>query len=96
MIAKAKHHWCNSRIDKRCSLRLIQRRVVGELGLAITTLIETLWVCKCRFGAATGHPWLCVWWGGGWGGGGGVGWWWWWGGVGSWDPEAPQKLLKSH
>ena len=26
MIDKAKHHWCNSRIDKCCSLRLIQRQ----------------------------------------------------------------------
>ena len=25
MVDKAKHHWCNSRIDKCCSLRLIQR-----------------------------------------------------------------------
>ena len=81
MIAKAKHHWCNSRIDKRCSLRLIQRRVVGELGLAITTLIETLAVCVVGWEGGV----VVV----GWAGGGGVG-------VGSWDPEAPQKLLKSH
>ena len=47
MIAKAKHHWCNSRIDKCCSLRLIQRQVARELDLAIAALIEPLCVCKC-------------------------------------------------
>ena len=46
MIAKAKHHWCNSRIDKCCSLRLIQRRVAAELDLAIATSIEALWVAN--------------------------------------------------
>ena len=60
MIAKAKHHWCNSRIDKCCSLRLIQRQVAGELGLAIAKLIERLRVCTCPFGAATGHTFTSV------------------------------------
>ena len=46
MIAKAKHHWCNSRIDKCCSLRLIQRRVATELDLIIATSIEALWVAN--------------------------------------------------
>ena len=55
MIAKAKHHWCNSRIDKCCSLRLIQRRVAGELGLVTARLSESLWVRKCPVGAAIGH-----------------------------------------
>ena len=31
MIVKAKHHWCNSRIDKCCSLRLIQRQYKQRL-----------------------------------------------------------------
>ena len=47
MIAKAKHHWCNSRIDKCCSLRLIQRQVARELDLVIAALFEPLCVCKC-------------------------------------------------
>ena len=59
MIAKAKHHWCNSRIDKCCSLRLIQRRVAGELGLVAARLLVNLWVCACPVGAAIGHA---VWW----------------------------------
>ena len=59
MIVKAKHHWCNSRIDKCCSLRLIQRRVAGELGLVAARLLVSLWVCACPVGAAIGHA---VWW----------------------------------
>ena len=59
MIAKAKHHWCNSRIDKCCSLRLIQRRVAGELGLVAARLLVSLWVCACPVRAAIGHA---VWW----------------------------------
>ena len=44
MIAKAKHHWCNSRIDKCCSLRLIQRRTARQHGLALRVLCVTVWV----------------------------------------------------
>ena len=53
MIAKAKHHWCNSRIDKCCSLRLIQRQSGQGLGLALALLVASLWLCDASSGYRT-------------------------------------------
>ena len=48
MIVQAKHHGCNSRIDKCCSLRLIQRHAGIKSGVALLVVYATLWVCSSR------------------------------------------------
>ena len=44
MIVRATHHWCNSRIDKCCSLRLIQRHIITWLGVAAAAVCASLWL----------------------------------------------------